>query len=445
MAGSPARSGGGGTRRETGPRRCARDGGGRKGREGRGSTSELRPPPPTHTASKTTTRKNAAAAAGPGRPPNRISSRPPGGFSPPYLGPGDRPRPYVPGRPPFGGSDSTAAGRPDEERKERKPATGGEGERHQTNEGRRRRRERPRPGLPRKAPHRGPGETANPGGDGARGVEPAGITLHTPRAVPPPRPRHRADPRPTAPREPRETPTRERPRRAHRRRPPDTLERQRIPTSDDAPDAAKPPFPQKRPPPRARSVPQDTDPPGHRGGEENPAISPVVGTLPRKGERGDQPHGPRAHTTRTPRGVRPVAGGAQDENARGPGDARGGRHGRKGRRVGPGAHRRHPTLRPATTLGVRGVPRTRASARPFPRHHHHLHNRKNPDTRLSATAGRRALPRVIPPRARSGEARAAVDERTDAARTRWSRAAGTRGARSGGAPSKMTAHPFSEG
>nr|XP_034349506.1 serine/arginine repetitive matrix protein 1-like [Arvicanthis niloticus] len=209
------------------------------GREGR--VDERAPAPDTHSLQDHNTRtppqprdRDALQTAS---PPTRRAVLPP---PPNTLTPGDRPDPTCPAAPHSGGP--TARPRVGQTRKgggrEKKPATGGEGGTTRTNEGRRRRQERPRPSLPPESASQGDPETASPGGDGARGVEPAGITLHTPRAVPPPRPRHRADPRPTGPREPRETPTRERPRRTHRRRPPETLERQRIPTSDDAPDAA---------------------------------------------------------------------------------------------------------------------------------------------------------------------------------------------------------------
>nr|XP_034350626.1 collagen alpha-1(I) chain-like [Arvicanthis niloticus] len=302
VAGSPARSGGGGTRRETGRRRCARDGGGREGGQGRRAS-----PGPQHTQPPRPQHKNAAAAAGPGRPPNRISSHPPGGSPPPpnTLTPGDRPDPTCPAAPHSGGPTArprvgqTRKGEGRERKNRRRAGRGNDTDERgpATTTG------APATRPPPESASQGDPETASPGGDGARGVEPAGITLHTPRAVPPPRPRHRADPRPTGPREPRETPTRERPRRTHRRRPPETLERQRIPTSDDAPDAANHRSPKNVRPRGCDQVPQDTGPPGHRGGGGDPAISPGRGNTAAEGGARRPPHGPRAHTTRTTRAV----------------------------------------------------------------------------------------------------------------------------------------------
>nr|XP_034350627.1 collagen alpha-1(I) chain-like [Arvicanthis niloticus] len=127
-------------------------------------------------------------------------------------------------------------------------------------------------------------------------------------------------------------------------------------------------------------------------GEEIPRFPPVVGTLPRKGERGDH-RTAREHTRHAPHArCTPGRGrGTRRERARAKGthaaDGTGGR--------GDGWDREPtaaiPTLRPTATLGVRGVPRTRASARPFPRHHHH--NQKNPtpaqrDGRTTSSAPR---------------------------------------------------------
>ena len=75
---------------------------------------------PSH-AALSKTAQDTATAAGPGRPPNHSSSRPPSRLSYPSAppqDPGDRPDAYVPGRPPCGGSDSTATGQ-SEERGER--------------------------------------------------------------------------------------------------------------------------------------------------------------------------------------------------------------------------------------------------------------------------------------------------------------------------------------
>lgn len=156
---------------------------------------------PSHTASDNT--QDAAAAAGPGRP-SKPQLLPPAGngflshIRPRRAGP-DR---CTPGRPPNGGSGGTAAGRPRRGDGERTADGRGVGTTRQ-NEGRRRRQGRPQQAPhPRKAPSEGQTREAARVGDQATRGKRAGITPHTPCAVPPRTPAaSRADPKPTAPRE----------------------------------------------------------------------------------------------------------------------------------------------------------------------------------------------------------------------------------------------------
>lgn len=128
--------------------------------------------------------------------------------------------------------------------------------------------------------------------------------------------------------------------RTHRCRPTKTLERQRVPTSDDAPDAAnRRSSPKRRPPPESETSPARHGPfLSPEEGKRAPAIPPAVGTPPRKGERGDNRTSPRAHSTQ-PRAGRTRRGSGPKTRTRA-----GGTHATEGtgtnrRRVGPGAHR----------------------------------------------------------------------------------------------------------
>ena len=138
---------------------------------------------PSH-AALSKTAQDTATAAGPGRPPNHSSSRPPSRLSYPSAppqDPGDRPDAYVPGRPPCGGSDSTATGQSEErggERKKDRLRRAGRGERHsRTRAGDDGKGGRNGP-LPEGGPHKGPRDRSGVGPVRAREAKPAGITLH---------------------------------------------------------------------------------------------------------------------------------------------------------------------------------------------------------------------------------------------------------------------------
>ncbi|KAM7328965.1 hypothetical protein ACRRTK_010578 [Alexandromys fortis] len=160
--------------------------------------------------------------------------------------------------------------------------------------------------------------------------------------------------------------------------------------SGDAPGDSRPPFSPKAAPEREVTTPQSQNRiPDHEEGRVN-RFSPTVGTLPGRGERGDL-H--TAHNTSDARTRRARRGrGPRERQRRGSagGTARGGARTVDG--WGPGAHR-HPA--PFFPLGSASRPRLRrAHGTPSSRH--------------------ALLPRVVPPRTRSEEARAALGDTENA-------------------------------
>lgn len=261
---------------------------------------------PSH-AALSKTAQDTATAAGPGRPPNHSSSRPPSRLSYPSAppqDPGDRPDAYVPGRPPCGGSDSTATGQSEErggERKKDRLRRAGRGERHsRTRAGDDGKGGRNGP-LPEGGPHKGPRDRSGVGPVRAREAKPAGITLHHS----PEQSHHTCSAEPTrnttAPREPEEaTPTRERDRCRHtdayRRRPPSGSGSPRPTSRRTRPTAV---LPQNGPVPESEINQRQTRTLSTpRRGRRTPAISPAVGTLPREGGARRHNHTAReAHST----------------------------------------------------------------------------------------------------------------------------------------------------
>ena len=171
------------------------------------------------------------------------------------------------------------------------------------------------------------------------------------------------------------------------------------------------------PSPRARSINARHGPSRPRGGE---------GGLPRfrqpwercrgKGGRGDTTTQPEKHTARTTRGAGPRRGSGQSRGREREGRTRRKARVRHGKTGGdPGAHRRLPTPRPARrpSGGEESTAHAGVRTEPFPQPPPHNRSHMAPQQRQD---DRQALPRVIPPRTRSGEARAAVDERANAAR-----------------------------
>ncbi|XP_063126957.1 serine/arginine repetitive matrix protein 1-like [Rattus norvegicus] len=325
----------------------------------------------------------------PGRPSNRNFLPPAGRPFPP--GTPRPPRdPCAPGCPPVRRGPA-ARPRVGQTRSERERNAGGRGGGANRQNEDRRRQGGPQRHPPRETPHKGPGGRS--GGDRAR--EPSRRESHCtqPGAVPP-RPRHRADPKPTDnPREPEETPADARENRGRRRRQPTkTPAWQRVPTSDDAPDAADRRFPQIRsPPPRARPTPRFTDPReprgGGRGGRTAPAISTGRGNAAVEGGDEAATADAREHAARTTRDTTsprewPGRGRAWE------GRTRDGGHGGNG-----GGWDREPTAAlpnppvPRRPLAVRGVPRTRACARPFPAT---CHQKPNLPHKLRTAAGRQS-------------------------------------------------------
>lgn len=312
---------------------------------------------PSH-AALSKTAQDTATAAGPGRPPNHSSSRPPSRLSYPSAppqDPGDRPDAYVPGRPPCGGSDSTATGQSEErggERKKDRLRRAGRGERHsRTRAGDDGKGGRNGP-LPEGGPHKGPRDRSGVGPVRAREAKPAGITLHHS----PEQSHHTCSAEPTrnttAPREPEEaTPTRERDRCRHtdayRRRPPSGSGSPRPTSRRTRPTAV---LPQNGPVPESEINQRQTRTLSTpRRGRRTPAISPAVGTLPREGGgRGDTTTQPEKHTARTTRGAGPRRGSGQSRGREREGRTRRKARVRHGKTGGdPGAHRRLPTPRPA--------------------------------------------------------------------------------------------------
>lgn len=360
----------------------------------------------------------------------------------PHHDPGDRPDACVPGRPPCGGSGSTATRRPGGERGER----GKEYRRRRAGRGNDTAERGPATTaraaaagpLPEGGPHRGPWGRTDDGPDRAREAKPAGITLHHS----PEQSHHacsaEATRNPAAPREPEEaTPTRERPMPTHRCRTTKTPERQRVPTSDDAPDAANSRSPTKRSARERDQSTPDTDPLGPEEGKEGLRDSASRGNA--AAGRGDEATAaqPEKRTARNTRGAGPRRGSGQSR-----GREREGRTRRKARvRHGKTGGTREPTVasptpRPAAALRRGGRYRARGG----------VHGALSPATTTQPdhTApqprqdDRQALPRVIPPRSRSGEARAAVDERANATRAGGGQGASPRGDQSGETPRDHT-------
>lgn len=228
--------------------------------------------------------------------------------------------------------------------------------------------------------------------------------------------------------------------RRHRCRPPKTLERQRVPTSDDAPDATNRRSP-KTGRPRERGPSRETRVLPAPRGEGDFCDSTSRGNAAEEGGARRQPHRPRAHRTHHARHDR-AAGAAKTQTPAGgthatedTGEEPGGTDGTGS----PPPPFRSPVPQRLTRGGWRGaahagtrtvLPPTATTRAPRAPAH---------------TAGRQALPRVIPPRTRSGEARAAVDERANASRRRQSRACHSRGPFGRDPPRDRKAHPFLQG
>ena len=166
-----------------------------------------------------------------------------------------------------------------------------------------------------------------------------------------------------------------------------------------------------------------------------------------RGGEATQPHSPRStqHAPRTTRGAGPRRGSGQSR-----GREREGRTRRKARvmhgKTGgdPGAHRRLPTPRPARrpSGGEESTAHAGVCTEPSPQPPPHNRSHMAPQQRQD---DRQALPRVIPPRTRSGEARAAVDERANAARAGGGQGASPRGDHSGETPrDRKKPAPFPE-
>lgn len=344
---------------------------------------------PPHTPPRDQARRAATAAAAgtpfkPQLPPARRAALPP-------RHPATAPGPVRARLPPPLRRGPAARPRVGQTRSERERNAGGRGGGANRQNEDRRRQGGPQRHPPRETPHKGPGGRS--GGDRAR--EPSRRESHCtqPGAVPP-RPRHRADPKPTDnPREPEETPADARANRGRRRRQPTkTPAWQRVPTSDDAPDAADRRFPQIRsPPPRARPTPRFTDPReprgGGRGGRTAPAISTGRGNAAVEGGDEAATADAREHAARTTRDTTsprewPGRGRAWE------GRTRDGGHGGNG-----GGWDREPSAAlpnppvPRRPLAVRGVPRTRACARPFPAT---CHQKPNLPHKLRTAAGRQS-------------------------------------------------------
>lgn len=335
------------------------------------------------------------------------------------------------------------------ERKKRPAAASGEGGRHsRTRAGDDGKGGRNGP-LPEGGPHKGPRDRSGVGPVRAREAKPAGITLHHS----PEQSHHTCSAEPTrnttAPREPEEaTPTRERDRCRHT----DAY-------TDGDPRAAVGPHVRRRagrgqqpfshrtvPSPRARSINARHGPSRPRGGE---------GGLPRfrqpwercrgKGGRGDTTTQPEKHTARTTRGAGPRRGSGQSRGREREGRTRRKARVRHGKTGGdPGAHRRLPTPRPARrpSGGEESTAHAGVCTEPSPQPPPHNRSHMAPQQRQD---DRQALPRVIPPRTRSGEARAAVDERANAARAGGGQGASPPGDHSGETPrDRKKPAPFPE-
>lgn len=214
----------------------------------------------------------------------------------------------------------------------------------------------------------------------------------------------------------------------------------------------------KRPPPRERSIhpPRPGQPRIPRRRERSPALPQPWERCRGGGRAGRRPATRTDHNTRTTRGNVQVAGTAKTGTRTGGPHAAGGHGvgaGEQGR-VGPGAHHRPSATRPAAPHGdgMGQTARAPVHTRPF----HHRHRYRQPPPREPNTSRRRhdaeLLPRVIPPRTRSEEARAAVGERTkppeeaggQAEATRTERRSGrAAGGHSGEAPPEHSTRPSS--
>ena len=182
-----------------------------------------------------------------------------------------------------------------------------------------------------------------------------------------------------------------------------------------------------------------------RRGRRTPAISPAVGTLPREGGARRHNHTAReAHSTHHAR-RRPASRERPKSWTRARGRTRRKARVRHGKTGGdPGAHRRLPTPRPARrpSGGEESTAHAGVCTEPFPQPPPHNRSHMAPQQRQD---DRQALPRVIPPRTRSGEARAAVDERANAARAGGGQGASPRGDHSGETPrDRKKPAPFPE-
>lgn len=249
----------------------------------------------------------------------------------PHHDPGDRPDACVPGRPPCGGSGSTATRRPGG-RGGREEKNTGAGERGggttQQNEGRRRRQGRPQQGPSRKGVltgDRGAAQTTDRTGHARQNRRESHCTTPLSSPTTPAAPRRPETRRP--PGSPRRRHQHERDRCRHtdaeRRRPPSGSGSPRPTTRQTRPTAV---LPQNGPPESEINQRQTRTLSAPRRGRRASAIPPAVETLPREGGTRRQPHSPRSaqHATRAAQAR--VAGAAKvvDASER---DARDGRHG----------------------------------------------------------------------------------------------------------------------
>lgn len=364
-------------------------------------------------------RAAAAAEAGtpfkPQLPPARRAALPPGTPRPPRGT-------CAPGYPPWGGARQHGRGVGQTSSKRDRTAGGRGGGANRQNEGRRRQ------GRPqRQPPTRGRRLTRDR--EAARAA--TGHASQTGENHTAPNPEQSRHARSTEPTRNQRTPPGARGDASRREREP---KRTPTPTDEDPRVAAcpyvrrragrgRPPVPPRRVRPRERGQPRgsrtlESPAEGEGGVVRLPRSPPAVGTLPWEGGgQGDNRTRPRAlgtHHTRQDLAAR-VAGtwmrvGGTHTRRR----ARGKREGGWDRE--PTAALPNPPV-PRRPLSVRGVPRTRACARPFPTT---CHRKPISPTSSAERPVDRAPSRVIPPRTRSGEARVAVDERANAAHRRRS-------------------------
>lgn len=277
--------------------------------------------------------------------------------------PGDRPRHVRARLPPVRGVRQHGRGPAGRGEREIRATGGRGGGTTRQNEGRRR-QERPQRPLAEGAFTREPGEPS--GGDRAREVNRReSHCTQLPGAVPP-HLRHRADPKPTDPAGS--------PRRRQRERGPMPTP---VPANEDPRAAAGPNVRRRAGRGPTAGPPKESAPES----EVNPAIHGPSraprrgGGLPRFHQPWDRCRGrggeattaqAQGHTARTTRGT-PAPRERQRCGRDWERDARDGRHGEKREAGGTGSPP-PPSQppRPASTLGVKGVPRTRVCARPFP-------------------------------------------------------------------------------